>query len=124
LFVGNIPAPVGTPQQHPSSSYEVCGSYMEYIPKTSRPERCKHIFTFNYLFPPMYNFSSTLIFIVFYSHKFQTPQCITVGGPMYPYYSSYHARKQSLFTWPALSNQKPNDLSAGGFFYTGELHYN
>jgi len=29
-----------------------------------------------------------------------------------------------IFTWPALSNQKPKELSAGGFFYTGELHYN
>jgi len=25
---------------------------------------------------------------------------------------------QSLFTWLALSSQKPNDLSAGGFFHT------
>jgi len=31
-FVGNIPAPAETSQQ-PSSSYDVCGPYMEYTPK-------------------------------------------------------------------------------------------
>jgi len=30
LFVGNIPAPPKTSQQQPSSSNDVCGSYMEY----------------------------------------------------------------------------------------------
>ena len=29
LFVGNIPAPPETSQQHPNSSNDVCGSYME-----------------------------------------------------------------------------------------------
>jgi len=27
------------------------------------------------------------------------------------------------FTWPALSNENANDLSAGGFFYTGDVLY-
>ena len=30
LFVGNIPAPPKTSQQQPSSSNDVCGSFMEY----------------------------------------------------------------------------------------------
>jgi hypothetical protein len=33
LFVGNIPAPPKTSQQQPSSSNDVCGSYMEYTLK-------------------------------------------------------------------------------------------
>jgi hypothetical protein len=49
LFVGNIPATTETTQQQPSSSNDVCGSYMKYTLKTSNPERCKYIFTF-YLF--------------------------------------------------------------------------
>jgi len=34
LFVGNIPAPSETCQQRRRSSNDVCGSYMEYTPKT------------------------------------------------------------------------------------------
>jgi hypothetical protein len=52
VFVWNIPAPSKTPQQQPSNSYEVCGPYTEYIPKTTRSERGKYIylrlFTFIY----------------------------------------------------------------------------
>jgi hypothetical protein len=44
---------------------------MEYTLKTSRPERCKYTFAFIYLRPPMHNYNSTLIFIVFYSYKIQ-----------------------------------------------------
>jgi len=74
LLVGNIYAPPKTSQQQPSSSNNVCGSYMEYTLKTSRPERCKYTFTFIYLYPPMHNYNSTLIFIVFYSYKIQPAQ--------------------------------------------------
>jgi hypothetical protein len=52
VFVGNISAPPKTPRQQPSSSFDVCGLYMEYIPKPTRPERGKYIylrlFTFIY----------------------------------------------------------------------------
>jgi len=48
LFVGNIPAPPKTFQQKRSSSNDVCGSCMEYTPNTSRPQRCKYIFTYIY----------------------------------------------------------------------------
>jgi len=48
LFVVNIHVPPKTSQQQPSSSDDVCGSCMEYRPNTSRPERCKYIFTFIY----------------------------------------------------------------------------
>ena len=48
FFAGNIPAPSETSQQQPSSSYDVCGPYMEYTLKTSRPERSKYTFTFIY----------------------------------------------------------------------------
>ena len=120
LFVGNISAPAETSHQQPSSSYDVCGPYMEYTPKTSRPERCKYIFVFTYLFPPMYNFSKTLTFIVFCSYKFQTTECITVGWPYVSVLFIIPRPNAVIFTWPALSNQKPNDLSAGRFFYTGE----
>ena len=42
---------------------------------------------------------------------------------MYPYYSTYSARLESFLNWPVLSNQSADNLSAGGFFYTGELLY-
>jgi len=84
LFAGNIPAPSETPQQQPIRSNDVCGPYMEYTLKTLRPKRSKYTFTFIYLFPLMYNYNSTLIFIVFYSCKIQTTQCITVGWPYLP----------------------------------------
>jgi len=45
LFVGNFPAPPNTSQQQPKSNNDVCGPYMEYTPKTSRPERVRYIFT-------------------------------------------------------------------------------
>jgi hypothetical protein len=45
LFVRSIPAPPKTFQQEPSKSNDVCGFYMEYTLKTSRPERCKYTFT-------------------------------------------------------------------------------
>jgi hypothetical protein len=67
LFVGKIPAPPETSQKQPNSSNDVCGSYMEYTLKTSHLERCKYIFTFIYLCSIMYNYNSTLIFIVFYT---------------------------------------------------------
>jgi len=41
LFVGNIPAQPKTSQKQPSSCNDVCGSYMEYTLKTSRPKPCK-----------------------------------------------------------------------------------
>jgi len=67
LFAGNIPAPPKTSQQQPIRSNDVCGPYMEYTLKSSRPKRCNYKFTFIYLFPLMYNCNSTLIFIVIYS---------------------------------------------------------
>ena len=73
LFVGNIPAPPKTSQQQPSSSNDVCGPYMEYTLKTSRPKR-KYTFTFIYLCHPMYDYNSTLIFNIFYSYKIQPAQ--------------------------------------------------
>jgi len=73
LFVGNIPAPPETSQQQPSSSNDVCGSYMGNTLKSSRPERCMYIFTFIYLCP-IYYYNSTLLFIVFYSYKTQPAQ--------------------------------------------------
>ena len=48
LFVGNIPSQPKTSQQQPYSSNDLCGPYIDYTPKTSRPERCKYIFTFIY----------------------------------------------------------------------------
>ena len=45
LFVGKIPAPPKKSQLQPSSINDMCGPYMDYTPKTSRPERCKYIFT-------------------------------------------------------------------------------
>jgi hypothetical protein len=50
LFLGNISAPSKTPEQQPSNSYDVCGPYTEYIPKTTRPELGKYIFTFIYVY--------------------------------------------------------------------------
>jgi hypothetical protein len=44
VFVGNISAPLNTSQQQPSSSNDVCVTYMEYIPKTTRPERGKYTY--------------------------------------------------------------------------------
>jgi len=41
----------------------------------------------------------------------------------YPYYSTYSARFESFLNWSALSNQSADNISAGGFFYTGELLY-
>jgi len=54
FFAGNIPSQPETSQQKPNISYDVCGPYMKYTPKASRPERCNYIFTFIYLLPPMY----------------------------------------------------------------------
>ena len=48
LFEENIPAAPKTSQQHTSSINDVCGPYMEYTLKTSRPQRCKYILTFIY----------------------------------------------------------------------------
>ena len=73
LFVGNIPAPPKTSQQQPSSSNDVCGSYMEYTLKTSRPKR-KYTFTFIYLCHPTYDYNSKLTFNVFCSYKIQPAQ--------------------------------------------------
>jgi len=56
--------------------------------------------------------------------KFGQHNSIPWDGPMYPYYSSYHARMQSFASWPTASEQKPENLSGAGFFHTGELHYN
>jgi hypothetical protein len=42
---------------------------------------------------------------------------------MYLHYSTLGARMLSFLSWTALSNQNADDLSAGGFFYTGELIY-
>jgi hypothetical protein len=44
VFVGNISGPPNTSQQQPSSSIDVCGPYLEYIPKTTRPERGKYMY--------------------------------------------------------------------------------
>jgi hypothetical protein len=73
LFVGNISAPPKTPEQQPSNSYNVCGPYTEYIPKTTRPARGKYIFTliYVYLFLPMYIYNRKRIFNVFYSCNIQ-----------------------------------------------------
>ena len=71
----------------------------------------------------MYNFSSTLIFIVFCSYKFQTTEYITAGWPYVSVLFIISRPDAVTFTWPPLSNQKLNDLSADGFFYTGELLY-
>jgi len=46
LFAGNIPAPPKTFQQQLSN--DVCGPYMGYTLKPSRPKRCKYTFTFIY----------------------------------------------------------------------------
>jgi len=56
--------------------------------------------------------------------KFSQDNSILWNGPMYPYYSSYHARMQSFTNWPTASKQKPENLSSAGFFHIGELHYN
>ena len=95
LFVGNITAQPETSQQ-PNSSHNVCGHYMEYTPKISRPERCKYIFTFIYLFPPMYTYNSTLIFISFAPTSFIQQNTLQWDGSMYPYYSLYYARMRSF----------------------------
>jgi hypothetical protein len=50
VFVGNISAPSKTPEQQPSDSYDVCGRYTKYIPKTTRSERGKYVFTFIYVY--------------------------------------------------------------------------
>ena len=50
VFVGNIPAQPETSQQQPTSSYDVSGPYMEYTPKTTRPERCKYIYIFTFIY--------------------------------------------------------------------------
>jgi hypothetical protein len=70
-FVENSPAMSETNQQHPSRSHDVCGPYLEYSLKTLRPERCKCIFTFNYLLPPMNNYNITLKFNYFIAIKFR-----------------------------------------------------
>jgi hypothetical protein len=46
LFAGNIPAPLKTPQQQLMNN--VCGQYIKYILKSSRPKRCNYTFTFIY----------------------------------------------------------------------------
>jgi hypothetical protein len=71
VFVENISPPSKTSEQPPSNSYDVCGPYTEYIPKTTRSERGNYIFTFIYLFPSMYNYISKLMLIVFYSCNIQ-----------------------------------------------------
>ena len=73
LFVGNIPAPSETTQQQPIRSNDVCGPYMEYTLKTSRPKR-KYTFTFIYLCHPTYDYNSKLTFNVFCSYKIQPAQ--------------------------------------------------
>jgi hypothetical protein len=123
LFAGNISALPNTSQQEPSSNNDVCGPYMAYTLKTSRQERCKYTFTFIHLCR-MYNYNTTLIFISFTAIKFSQHNSILWDDPMYPYYSSYHARMQSFTSWPTASNKKPETLSSAGFFHTGELHYN
>jgi len=72
----------------------------------------------------MHNFSSTLIFVVSYSYNFQTTQFVTVGWSLVLVLFIISHPNAVIFTWLALSNQKPDDLSAGGFFNTGELLYN
>jgi hypothetical protein len=74
VFVGNISAPSKTTEQQPSNSYDVCGPYTAYIPKTTRPERGKYIFTFIYVYLFIFsyvNYISILMFIVFNSCKVQ-----------------------------------------------------
>jgi len=91
-------APAQTSQQQPSSSYDVCGPCMEYTQTTSGQERWRYIFTFIYLYRPMCNCNSTLIFIAFAATKFKQHNALQWDGLLYPYYSSYHARLQSFTT--------------------------
>jgi hypothetical protein len=48
LFVGNVPELSNTTQQ-PSSNNDVCGTYIAYTLKSSRPESCKYTFIFIHL---------------------------------------------------------------------------
>ena len=127
--VGNIPIRSNDQPETSSSFHQPnnnCGVYtyhMQYRPN-SRSERCKYIFTFIcfvYLF--VYNYSITLTFIVFTATRFRQLNTNRWNGLMYPYYSTYSARLESFLSSPALSNQSADNLSAGGFFYTGELLY-
>jgi len=43
------------------------------------------------------------------------------NGPKYQHYSTHYALMQSYNTWPADSKQKAENLSKGGFFYTGKF---
>ena len=72
LFVGNIPAPAETSQQQPSSSYDVCGPYMEYTQKPRVQSVVSIYLLLLIYFLLCIIFGSTLIFIVFCSYKFQT----------------------------------------------------
>jgi hypothetical protein len=106
VFVGNVSAPPNTSQQQPSSSYDVCGPYMEYIPKTTRPACGKYTYL-HLLFSPVYIYNSRLIFIVFTATKFRQHNELQWDGPMHPYYSSHRARMLSFFiTWPTSSKQR------------------
>jgi hypothetical protein len=65
----------------------------------------------------MHSYSSTLIFLVLYSHKIQTAQKGTfLDGPMYPYYSTNSDQMYSFASWPTVSKQKPEYLSNSAFF--------
>ena len=44
--------------------------------------------------------------------------------PTFPYYSTNKNRVQSFVNWPAVSKQKPKDLSNAGFFYQCKVSKN
>ncbi|XP_028156769.1 death-associated inhibitor of apoptosis 1-like isoform X1 [Ostrinia furnacalis] len=45
---------------------------------------------------------------------------VRMPGPVHPHYASESARLRSFQDWPRCMRQKPEDLAAAGFFYTGQ----
>jgi hypothetical protein len=105
VIVENFSARPNTSQQQPSSSNDVCGPYMEYVPKTARPERGKYIYLCLFISSYIYIIITVDLYLLYFTAtKFMQHNELQWDGPMHPYYSSHRARMQSFFiTWPTSS---------------------
>lgn len=65
----------------------------------------------------------------FYRHATESPECLYIkyffnclsaAAPVYRRYESEEARVKSFELWPIGLKQRPRDMAAAGFFYTGE----
>ena len=101
-------------------------SVLEYR-KNWRPECCKYkyLYFFLYKFCSLWQrsnfhcvFTATSYKIL--EHELRQNNTIRWDPPTYPNNSTNQNRMQSFATWPAVSKQRPQDLSNGGFFYLGK----